>query len=279
MQHHVELLDVSGIAFEIAGIACRVQCRDRSFLDFLSARYGEFASHAPPRLSVRVEVTGAWPDDAGAPRAGPFARIGGADGLLSIEGPGFRGEFDERSGHGWISQPRDPSPLEAFLTAIYAGRLLKAGGFFLHAAGLVGPNGARVCFGPSGSGKTTVAGLVGEGVISDETVAVRREGLRYRVSGVPWRGCRLSAPLAGLFRLRKARATSFTPLSPVEALRQLLPSVLFSRTDLEEMNRFLEIGGEMARRVPCYEMRFAPDRSFWHALPRLGEGEDHGRPL
>lgn len=279
MRRPRELLDVSEIAFEIAGIACRVQCGDRGFLDFLSARYGEFASHVPPQLSVHVEVREAAADDVGARRAGPFARIAGGEGTLSIEGADFKGAFDERSGHGWITQPRDPSPLETFLTAIYAGRLLKEGGVFLHAAGLVGPNGACVFFGPSGSGKTTVAGLVGEGVISDEIVALRRDGHGYRVSGVPWRGSRLSAPLAGLFRLRKAQGTSFRSLSPVEAVRQLLPSVLFSRTDLDEMNRFLEIGGEMVRRVPCYEMQFVPDRSFWAAMPRDGREERYGLSL
>ena len=36
--------------------------------------------------------------------------------------------------------------------------------------------GACAFFGPSGSGKTTVAEQIGEGVISDEIVAIRRVG-------------------------------------------------------------------------------------------------------
>ena len=270
MQHHVELLDVFEIAFDIAGIACRVQCQDRGFLDFLSARYGEFASRAFPQLSVHVEVIEAAAADVGAPRAGPFARIGGTDGLVCIEGMGFKGEFDERSGHGWIIQPRDPSPLETFLTAIYAGRLLMEGGFFLHAAALVRADGAHVFFGPSGSGKTTVAELVGEGVITDEIAAIRGEEDGYGVSAVPWRGEQRSAPLAALYRLRKAQETSFTRLSCVDAVRQLLPCVLFARPDSPEVGRFLEIAGGLVTRVPCYEMRFQPDRSFWSSMPQRG---------
>ena len=276
MQHHVELLDVSEIAFDIAGIACRVQCRDRDFLDFLSDRYGEFASRALPQLSVHVEVTEAPADDVWAPSAGPFARISGRDGLVCIEGAGFKGEFDERLGHGWIIQPRDPSPLETFLTAIYAGRLLKEGGFLLHAAALVGADGTHLFFGPLGSGKTTVAELVGEGVITDEIAAVRPEGGGYRVSGVPWRGHQLSAQLAGLYRLRKAQETAFTPLSPVGAVRDLLPCVFFARPQSPEVGRFLEIAGELVTRVPCYEMRFQPDRSFWSSMPRRGERRASG---
>lgn len=276
MQRHVELLGIFEIGFDIAGLACRVQCRDRDFLDFLSDRYGGFASLAPPQLSLHVEVTEAAAVDVGAPRAGPYARIGGSDGLVSIEGAGFRGEFDERVGHGWIIQPRDPSPLETFLTAIYAGRLLKEGGFFLHAAALDGADGAHVFFGPSGSGKTTVAELVGRGVITDEIAAIRPEGGGYRVSGVPWRGHHLSARLAGLYRLRKAQETAFTSLSPVGAVRELLPCVFFARPEFPEVGRFLEIAGELVTRVPCYEMRFQPDPSFWSSMPRRGERRASG---
>lgn len=257
-------------AFDIAGIACRVECSDEAFWDLLAPGYAEFASDAPSELLVRVEVTAPPPEEVAARWSGPFARLGGAGSILSIEGAGFHGAFDERSGRGWIKQPLDPSPFETFLTAIYAGRLLREGGFFLHAAAATDGAGAHVFFGPSGSGKTTVADLIGEGVISDEIVAIRRDHDGYRVSGVPWRGQRLSAPLAGLFRLRKAHAVAFTRLAPVEAVRQLLPSVFFSRPALAEIGRFFEVGGELARMAPCYDMRFRPDLDFWRRLPRGG---------
>ena len=251
-------------AVAIAGVACRIECPDAAFASLLAERFAGFHATGAPELLLRVELRA--PDGPGLRRPGPFARLGGADGVLTIEGAGFHGSFDERRGEGVIVQPPDPSPLEAFLTAIYAGRLLRAGGFFLHAAALVGEDGARVFFGPSGSGKTTVAELVGEGVISDETVALRPDGDGWRASAVPWRGTPLEAPVAGLFRLEKARATAFRRLAPVEALRQLLPSVLFSRADAGELDRFLDIAGSLARGVPCWAMRFAPDRGFWDAL-------------
>ena len=87
---------------------------------------------------------------------------------------------------------------------------------------------------------------------------------------MPWRGSRLEAHLAGAFRLRKARETGFARLTPVEAVRQLLGCVFFSRADGAEIARFLEIAGELVTAVPCYDMRFAPDRSFWNAIPSLG---------
>jgi hypothetical protein len=266
-------------AFQIAGITCQIECRDAAFWDLLPSPYPEFATDAAPHISLRVDVTRSPADQPAARWSGPFARVDGTDGVLSIRGAGFHGRFDERSGRGFIEQPLDRSPFETFLTAIYASRLLREGGFLLHAAAIVGPDGARVFFGPSGSGKTTVAELVGAGVISDEVVAIRRHGDRYRVSGVPWRGTPLSAELAALCRLRQASQTSFTVLAPLESIRQLLPSVFFSRPDLSEVPRFFEIGGDLAKAVPCYEMRFRPDRSFWDAIPRRGQGETYGHAL
>jgi hypothetical protein len=265
MHRRAEVLGV----FDIAGIACEVECRDRGFLDFLLARYAEFATQVDAQLSLRVEVTADSPEELWGNWPGPFARIDRREGMLTIEGSGFRGTFDERSGQGSISQPSHPSPLEAFLTAICAGHLFRQEGFLLHAAAILADGGAYVFFGPSGSGKSTVAELIGEGIISDEIVAIRRDGDRYRVFGVPWRGQRRSAPLRGLFRLRQACETSFTPLSPAGALRQLVPNVFFPHPDSPEVAVFLEIAGELVTAVPCYEMRFTPDRAFWEAVHGL----------
>jgi hypothetical protein len=259
--------------FEIAGIPCRLACQDEGLWALLASRYADFAVSEVAELSLRVEVTEPSPDEASSPWAGPFARIGGQNDVLAIEGADFRGAFDESRGEGWIAQPLDPSPLETFLTAICAGYLLKKDGFLLHAAAITADEEAYVFFGPSGSGKTTVAELIGRGVITDEMVAIRRDGERYRVFAVPWRGQRLDAslapPLAGLFRLRQAPKTAFTLLSPTAAVRQLLPSVFFPRADASEVSRFLEIGGELVTQVSCYEMRFAPDRAFWEAVHGL----------
>jgi hypothetical protein len=269
--------------FEIAGIPCRLACRDEGLRALVVPRYADFAVSAVPELSLRVEVTEPSPDEASSPQAGPFARINGQNDVLTIEGAAFHGAFDESTGEGWIAQPLDASPLETFLTAICAGHLLKRDGFLLHAAAITADDGAYVFFGPSGSGKTTVAEQIGRGVITDEMVAIRRDGGRYRVFAVPWRGRRPDAspapPLTGLFRLRQAPKTAFTPLSPTATVRQLLPSVFFPRADASEVSRFFEIGGELVTQVPCYEMRFAPDDLFWDSIPGRRIEETHGLSL
>ena len=256
------------VGFDIAGIVCRVESRYDDFWSLLSPRYADFVSKETPTISLRVDVVGPPADDVVARWMGPYARIGGRDGRLTVEGAGFQGAFDEPTGEGWITQPPDPAPFETFLTAICAQRLLHGRGFMLHAAALVAPEGARVFFGPSGSGKTTVAELIGEGVISDEITVIRRACDGYRVSGVPWRGSRLEADLSALFALRHASETAFTPLAPAEAVRRLLGSVFFARADGGEIRHCLATAEDMLRAVPCHEMRFTRDHSFWGAAPR-----------
>jgi hypothetical protein len=258
------------IAVEIAGLVCHIESPDAVFAARLASRWAGFGSGARPDVTLRVEVV---PPPAPATlRAwtGPFARFGHRAHELLIEGPGFHGRWDARTGHGRIAQPAEPAALETLLTAILATRLLSRRGCLLHAAALVGPDGVRVFFGPSGSGKTTVATLVAEGVITDEITAIRRVPGGWRVSGVPWRGTRLEADLDGIFRLRKGPGTSFRPLAPGEAARELLGSAFLPRADGAEIERFLGVAGDLVESVPCWEMTFAPERAFWDVVPRLG---------
>lgn len=255
------------VALEVAGAACRLYCDDESFAALLAARYADFPASADAQLSVDVTITAPAPPEVVATWSGPYARVRGGDRVIAIEGLGFSAEFDEVAGRGFIRQPPDPEPIETLLTAIYASRLLASGGCMLHAAAIVGRAGAFVFFGPSGSGKTTVSELVGEGVVTDEITAIRPTARGYVVSSVPWRGRPRTVPLAGLFRLKQARATSFARLSPLETVRHLLPSVFFCRGDAREITRFFETAAALARAVPAYDMDFVRDRSFWDAVP------------
>jgi len=70
-------------------------CPNESLWALLVPRCADFAVSAVPELSLRVEVTEPSLDEASSPRAGPFARIDGQNDVLTIEGAGFHGAFDE----------------------------------------------------------------------------------------------------------------------------------------------------------------------------------------
>lgn len=255
------------VQLEIAGTACRVACDEEAFVGRLAERYRDFGATAEPVISLDVTLSAQPSYETVTTWSGPYARVSGRGSALVIEGLGFTGAFDEATGRGAITQPADPEPLETLLTGIYASRLLRSGGFMLHAATIVGKAGALVFFGPSGSGKTTVSELVGDGVLTDEITAIRPQGRGYVVSSVPWRGQARTVPLAGLLRLRQATRTAVTPLSALAAVRELLPSVFFARADSADFGRFLETAETLVRSVPAYDLAFTRDRSFWDVVP------------
>jgi hypothetical protein len=255
------------VELEIAGTACRLACDDAAFVTRLAERYRDFGATGEPAISIDVTLAAQPTYETVAAWSGHYARVSGRGSALVIEGLGFTAVFDEATGRGSITQPADPEPLETLLTGICASRLLRTGGFMLHAATIVGKAGALVFFGPSGSGKTTVSELVGQGVLTDEITAIRPQGRGYVVSSVPWRGQARTAPLAGLFRLRQAPRTSITPRSPLEVVRQLLPSVFFARADAGELGRFLETAETLTRSVRGYDLAFTRDRAFWDVVP------------
>jgi hypothetical protein len=250
---------------EIGGLACGLACHDRDFSTLLVDRYHGFLTARPPELSVEIDVS--RPGAASAEPGDVYARVGGDHARIVVAGLDFHGVFDQDSGRGRIVQPPEPAALETLLTAVYAARLLREGGCLLHAAALVRDGLAYVFHGPSGSGKTTVAALVGDGVITDEIAVIRPERDGWRVSGVPWRGTPLGAPLAGFCRLRQASSTRFRRLAPARAVPSLLACAFFARPDAETQ-AFLDAVGSMVTRVPVWDMEFRRDREFWTALPR-----------
>ena len=248
--------------FEIAGIPCRVVSNDPSFWELLTY-YAPFTSQTPPRFSLEVVIRGPLSNGTAPSSNGLYAHLALRGDQLSIHGPGFEGEFNYTSHRGTISQPLDLSPAETFLTAILGRYLREAGGFFLHSAGLQFRDRVLLFFGPSGSGKTTLATVVGEGVVSDEIVAIRRDSNDYHVYGVPWRGTPRSGRLSGCFALHKAPSTRVRPISESLAVRRLLPSIFFTTPDAGELAETFRSVGELAARVPCFDLDFTPERSAW----------------
>ena len=132
--------------------------------------------------------------------------------------PGFQHYqlvFDETHwGQLWSSEQAGrsgfqlPHPLDQLL---FLAPLAHTNGLLLHASGAVIDGKAFVFAGHSGDGKTTLSRLLaaeGLELLSDERIALRREGESFRAYGTPWPGegdvvSSSSYPLAGVFLLKK----------------------------------------------------------------------------
>lgn len=126
---------------------------------------------------------------------------------------------------GWLSVFQHPIDQ---LLMVHALRI--AGGALMHAASIVGKDGALLVAGPSGAGKTTMsraAIALGAHVLSDERTIVRpAAGGGWVAGGTPWPGDggyneNRSVPLRALILLEQADRDELVPLSPARALAQL----------------------------------------------------------
>ena len=154
-------------------------------------------------------------------------------------------------------------PLRNFLKSIYAAPIVKNGGVILHASGILRRGEAHIFFGPSGSGKTTLASLSEEfTVLDDETIFIERKNARFQASGVRLQG---SFPVKGLYKLTQDKRVYLKRVKPTQALSEIftVPQMLKA---LSWHQRLLVNFSRLLAEVPCYELHFRRDGTFWKYL-------------
>ena len=159
---------------------------------------------------------------------------------------------------------------------VFHHRLALEGHVVLHACGLAVAGGAVLLCGKSGAGKSTSARLwarhrPGTLVLSDDRIVVRRAERELSAFGTPWHGeARFAAaaarPLRAVFFLEQARVTSVRPLDAGEAAGRLFSRSFPPPWRRETVARALDTCVTIAQGVPCYELRFRPDRSAVDAV-------------
>jgi hypothetical protein len=138
-------------------------------------------------------------------------------------------------------------------------------GLLVHAAGVRAGSSALVFPGCSGAGKSTLCrlllgrrDLVG---LSDDRIVVRRIGEGFTAFGTPWAGTEgvarnEGATLRALAFLRQAKENRLEPLSPKEALDQLLPITSILWHDTQRSAEALSTCASLLDRVPAYRLHF-----------------------
>jgi hypothetical protein len=164
--------------------------------------------------------------------------------------------------------------LDSLLRILLTQLLLPQRGFLLHAATITRGGRGYVFVGRSGAGKSTVASLSPAGsVLTDEISLLRRDGNNWFAYGTPFwgefraDGANLRVPLEGVFSLVQADVHRVEPLSPKQAVRALLPNVLFFSAASRENSDLLALLAQAAEQVCFYRLLFRNAPSFWEAIP------------
>lgn len=158
-------------------------------------------------------------------------------------------------------------PLDELL---FQHRLVKDGALEVHACGLFAGRRVALFCGQSGAGKSTTARLwrrhrPAARILSDDRIALREQRGRLFAYGTPWHGDggfarNAHGELGAIFFLKHARRTTAQRLPTAAAAALLFARSFVPPWDAFAVGRALELCGRVASRVPCFELRFRPDR-------------------
>jgi hypothetical protein len=268
----------------IGGIHLLLRSSSNVFWDIADRRYEGFfpSQDAEPQETIELMVV---PDSAlPASQMGTTSVRVSQDGktVHMIRGQGIA-EWDRQRHYCLIRQsegdfrPERQHPeyvYDSVFRIVLSFLLLDADGLLLHSAGVIRSGKGYLFVGMSGAGKSTVARISAPSstVLSDDlTLLYLTEG-GGTVFGTPFfgqhstGGANLSAPLEGMYFLHKAGENQMLPIAPGTALTRFLRSVMFFGQDRSSTDAILDLSKRLCARVPCYELHFLPDDSFWRCI-------------
>ena len=266
-------LELGGVSFSIISI-------NEPFIKSLRNSFILPDHNHKPQISLEIGFLPAGPVKSAEILSDPeWQEIGygdrGVRGYFRRGGTKIKVLFEE------AANPLHPAYLLSLL--ISAFYILKKGqedSVFLHAAGIIRDDKGYVFAGPSGSGKTTISRLSHpEGIaINDELVLISNINGEYWLKGTPVKGdfyasTDLTKKLRGIFILRKDNISYVQRIKGIDAGIKLFPLLFypanFSDNRIEAISEVLRLVSGLVNKIPCYELHFTQDNSFWHLIESL----------
>jgi hypothetical protein len=160
--------------------------------------------------------------------------------------------------------------------------LARGRGVELHSCGVNYKGHGIIFTGTSGAGKSTIGSLWQDDkdtvVLSDERIIVRKIDDRFWIYGTPWQSdARIASPeeitLKKIFFLNHSPENYVLPLKAGDIASRLFVRCFPTFWDETCLNYALDFIGQIAERIPCYELGFVPDASVLDFLKKMIAGE------
>jgi hypothetical protein len=197
--------------------------------------------------------------------------------IISTDFSGFA-DMEERNGFVLLSKPDDVKfsmyAVENYLMRVFNIMVIEAGGFFLHACGVVKDKESYLFYGPSGSGKSAVASLSPElGVLSDDMILIIPKEDDYFASSTPFWGSMSRAlrtkgtyPVKRCFHLVKSTETELKPIENIKAMTTLFSSSLFGAFNTKRSSKLFENIKCFVKKKEVSELALPLKPVFWNLI-------------
>lgn len=197
--------------------------------------------------------------------------------IFSTDFSGFA-EMEGRKGFVLLAKPEDTKfsiyALENYLMRVFNILAIEAGGFFLHACGVVKNEEVYLFYGPSGSGKSAVASLSPDlGVLSDDMILILPKDGSYYASSTPFWGSLARAlrkkgtfPVKSSFHLVKSTETELTPLENIKAMTTMFSSSLFGAFNSKRSSKLFENIKKFVNSKKVKELALPLKPVFWDLI-------------
>jgi hypothetical protein len=255
--HPSETLDsYVPLHISIGSVPLSLFIREQALREPASRRYREFADHSQNGFPIVLKKS-----EKQAKEIGEFSYLlDDAELVLRSQGAEFHGVRHEYA-------------LDSLIRILLTMVLLPQRGFLLHGATVVRDGRAYIFFGRSGAGKSTVASLSPKGsVLTDEISLIRYSNGCWQAYGTPFWGEFRAAgqnrlvPVAGFYLLKQATEERVEILSLKQALRALLPCVLFFASEKSAHETLLRTLLGLIEEIPCHRLYFRRNSEFWKVI-------------
>jgi hypothetical protein len=162
-------------------------------------------------------------------------------------------------------------PIAYPLDEVFMVNLLARGrGVEIHSCGVNYKGQGMIFTGTSGTGKSTLGRLWQQEkdslVLSDERIIVRSIDDRFFMYGTPWHSAAAASspenvPLERIFFIKHSPNNYASRLKAADAASRLFVRCFPTFWDESCLNFTLGFIGQLAEKVPCYELGFLPDKS------------------
>jgi hypothetical protein len=290
------LSSTNTVNLEIGDICCSFRCHDDNVCNRLREMYGAFLTEqTPPDMTVELVATDRLnPKDLGKTLS-RTKYVHDKKNRFRTSSKIMSGQYDLENRYikivgekNLVNPDLENNHLnKLFAMAYYSACKVKYGevppAMLVHAAGILRQGRAWIFTGPSEAGKTTVATLCREQdgeVINDEILLVSQPGINggnISVRSAPILGRfiprrRISAPLGGIFMLKKGPRTLVSSINRTEActrlMRQIItPAYIGQSSKRAVLSLIADFSSELSGAVPVYELEFTLDgESLWQVV-------------